>query len=87
MATSKLLCPETQDVLTFLDNHDLTYSIKLDTSDSRARIRDIQISRILDVLASDVLPEDVLRIGKSFAKRRPSWRQPGRDMAFASQRL
>jgi hypothetical protein len=33
------------------------------------------------------MPEDVLQICQSFAKRRPSWRQPGRDTAILMQRL
>src|SRR5271154_69312 len=73
--------------LTSVDNHDLTHAIKLDTADSRARICDIQFSQILSILSSDRTPEDVFQICQSFAKRRPSWRQPGRDTAILVQRL
>lgn len=47
----------------------------------------MQFSCILQVLASDRLPEDALKSCQSFAKRRPSWRQPGRDTAILMQRI
>ena len=73
--------------LTLVDNHDLANAIKVDTTDSRARICDMQFSRILQVLASDRLPEDTLESCQSFARRRPSWRQPGRDTTTLMQRI
>ena len=69
------------------DHYDLTHTIKLDLSDSKARICDMQFSQILNVLASKRSPEDILQSCQSIAKRRQSWRSPGRESAVFIQRL
>jgi hypothetical protein len=56
-------------------------------TDQKARICDIQFSRILDVLGASRSPEDALQTCQSIAKRRHSWRSPGRESAIFIQRL
>jgi hypothetical protein len=75
-------------LLTLTDHYDLTHTIKLDVTDSKARICDIQSSRILDVLLdSGRSPEDVFQSCQSVARRRQFWRSPGKESAFFIQRL
>jgi hypothetical protein len=76
-----------RQLLTVKDNQNLARTIKSDTGDSRPRICDMQFSQILGVLISNRLPEETLQLCQSFAKRRPSWRQAGRDTAILVQRL
>jgi hypothetical protein len=72
---------------TLADHYDITHTIKLDMTDQKARICDIQFSRILDVLSASRSPEDVLQTCQSIARRRHSWRSPGRESAIFIQRL
>jgi hypothetical protein len=69
------------------DQYDVTNAIKLDVTDQKSRICDIQFSRILDVLGCSPSPEDILQSCQSIAKRRHSWCLPGRDSAPFIRRL
>jgi len=62
-------------------------SIKANMSDMRPHIGDIQSSHILESMRPNPLPEELLCICNSFARRRPSWQQPGRDTTLIIQRL
>ena len=65
----------------------LSQTIKLDVTDSKVRICDLQFSQILSILRSNREPEDVLQICQSVAKRRLSWCSRAKSSTTLIQRL
>jgi hypothetical protein len=71
----------------YTDNIGLSRAITLSSSHQQSSAFQISFSRVMDAIKSDVLHEEALQISESFARRRPSWRQQGRDTTFACQEL
>jgi hypothetical protein len=62
-----------------INNRDLLNSIKVDTSDTRTKVTDSQLSKVIENLEPPRLPEDLLEDCKSLMTGRSPWTQHGND--------